>query len=74
MRLSSIEPREITEGIIRLLGSGICRHLHVPLQSGDDAILASMRRNYTTSFYRDLLERIVQDVPGIALGADVIVG
>ncbi|HEX9113096.1 MAG TPA: MiaB/RimO family radical SAM methylthiotransferase, partial [Nitrospirota bacterium] len=69
LRLSSIEPREITEGIIRLLGSGICRHLHVPLQSGDDTILASMRRNYTASFYRDLLERIVRDVPGIALGA-----
>jgi threonylcarbamoyladenosine tRNA methylthiotransferase MtaB len=74
IRLSSIEPREITEGIIRFLGSGICRHLHVPLQSGDDIILASMKRNYTASFYRDLLERIVRDVPGIALGADVMVG
>jgi threonylcarbamoyladenosine tRNA methylthiotransferase MtaB len=74
IRLSSIEPREITEGIIRLLGNGVCRHVHVPLQSGDDAVLASMGRNYTAAFYRDLLERIVRDVPGVALGADVMVG
>jgi threonylcarbamoyladenosine tRNA methylthiotransferase MtaB len=74
IRLSSIEPREITEGAIRLVGNGVCRHLHIPLQSGDDAILASMKRNYTAAFYRELLERIARDVPGIALGADVMVG
>jgi threonylcarbamoyladenosine tRNA methylthiotransferase MtaB len=74
IRLSSIEPRETTEGIIRLLGNGVCRHLHIPLQSGDDSILASMKRNYTADFYRDMLERIAHEVPGIALGADVMVG
>ena len=74
LRLSSIEPNEITEGIIDLMGHGLCRHLHIPLQSGDDTILASMKRNYTAGFYRDLLAHIAQKVPGIALGADVIVG
>ena len=74
IRLSSIEPREITDGIIRLLGNGVCRHLHVPLQSGDDSILASMKRNYTAAFYRELLEKIAREVPSIALGADVMVG
>ncbi len=74
IRLSSIEPREITEGIIDLLGQGICRHLHVPLQSGDDAVLRSMNREYSSGFYRDLLARIAERVPGIALGADVMVG
>jgi threonylcarbamoyladenosine tRNA methylthiotransferase MtaB len=74
LRLSSIEPKEITEGIIDLLGHGLCRHLHIPLQSGDDAILASMNRDYTSGFYRELLEQIVQRVPAIALGADIIVG
>lgn len=74
IRLSSIEPREITEGIIRLLGNGVCRHLHIPLQSGDDAILSSMKRNYTAAFYHKLLEQIAQEVPGVALGADVMVG
>lgn len=74
VRLSSIEPREITDGIIEFLGTGLCRHLHVPLQSGDDFILRAMGRDYTPAFYRDLLRRIADRVPGIALGADVMVG
>ncbi len=74
IRLSSIEPREITEGIIQLLGQGLCRHLHIPLQSGDDNILLSMKRNYSSGFYRTLLSDISRAVPGVALGADVMVG
>jgi threonylcarbamoyladenosine tRNA methylthiotransferase MtaB len=60
--------------MITYLGQGLCRHLHIPLQSGDDAILASMRRRYTSRFYRELTENIAKQVPGIALGADIIVG
>jgi threonylcarbamoyladenosine tRNA methylthiotransferase MtaB len=74
IRLSSIEPGEITQELVGFLGKGLCRHLHVPLQSGDDAILASMKRTYTSGFYRELLESIAKHVPGIALGADVMVG
>jgi len=74
LRLSSIEPHEVTEGIMQLIGKGICRHLHIPLQSGDDAILAAMRRSYTSHYYRKLLDRLAHHIPGIALGADVMVG
>ena len=74
IRLSSIEPREITDELINLIGNGLCRHLHVPLQSGDDAILSSMKRNYTSSYYQDLLNKIAKHVPTIALGADIMVG
>ncbi len=74
IRISSIEPGEITRDLIGFLGNGLCRHLHIPLQSGDDAVLASMKRNYTAGFYRDLVETIAGQVPGIALGADVMVG
>jgi threonylcarbamoyladenosine tRNA methylthiotransferase MtaB len=74
IRLSSIEPNEVTDGIIDLIGKGVCRHLHIPLQSGDDGILAVMNRKYTSHFYRELLDRIVRQVPGMALGADVMVG
>ncbi len=74
IRLSSIEPREITDGIVRLIGQGLCRHLHIPLQSGDDGILQSMKRNYTAGFYRELVEEIASAVPQVALGADVMVG
>lgn len=74
IRLSSIEPREITDELISFIGNGLCRHLHIPLQSGDDAILSCMNRTYTSGFYSDLLEKISKRVPGIALGADVMVG
>ena len=74
IRLSSIEPQEITQELIGLLGNGLCRHLHIPLQSGDDTILASMKRSYTADFYKELLDGISEQVPGMALGADVMVG
>ena len=74
IRLSSIEPREITRGIIELLGHGLCRHLHIPLQSGDDSILKAMKRDYTSRFYVELVEDITRTVPGTALGADVMIG
>jgi len=74
IRLSSIEPNEITDEMVDLFGQGMCRHLHIPLQSGDDAILHSMNRNYTAMFYRDLVETITHKVPGVAIGADVMVG
>lgn len=74
IRLSSIEPGEVTDEIIGMLGRGLCRHLHIPLQSGDDSVLAAMKRNYTSGFYLDLVEGISERVPGIALGADVMVG
>ncbi len=74
IRLSSIEPREVSDGIIHLMGKGLCRHLHIPLQSGDDGILAAMKRNYNSHFYRKLLDKLAQEVPGTALGADVMVG
>ena len=76
LRLSSLEITEITDAIIRLMqeGTTLCRHLHVPLQSGDGRILAAMRRNYNPSFFKSRLEEIVQAVPGIAIGIDVMVG
>jgi threonylcarbamoyladenosine tRNA methylthiotransferase MtaB len=76
VRLSSIEPREITGELLSLIGSpsNICRHLHIPLQSGDDGILAAMNRDYDTDFFRNLIGNILTTVPGIAIGIDVMVG
>lgn len=76
LRLSSIEPRELSTGLITLIGdtAGICRHLHIPLQSGDDAILAAMHRDYDAAFFRDLVLRLVAAIPGIAVGIDVMAG
>jgi len=75
-RLSSIEPWEVPEQLIRFLASAgkFCRHLHLPLQSGDDDILRAMGRPYRASDYREQARKIVEEIPGIGLGADVIVG
>jgi threonylcarbamoyladenosine tRNA methylthiotransferase MtaB len=74
IRLSSIEPNEITNEMVDLIGQGMCRHFHIPLQSGDDAILRSMHRDYTAAHYRKLVETIARKVAGVAIGADVMVG
>lgn len=76
IRLNSIEPRAVTPSLIALLKREprLCRHLQIPLQSGSDRVLAHMRRNYRAGFYRDLLEGLADAIPGIGLGADVLVG
>lgn len=76
VRLSSIEPREFTEELIEEIATNpkICRHLHIPLQSGDLEILGRMRRNYDPSYYRGLLQTLKDRMPDLGLGADVMVG
>jgi len=76
VRLSSIEPREISEEIINLTAASahICHHFHIPLQSGDDAILERMRRPYSRSFFRELVLKIRAAMPDAAIGADVLIG
>ncbi len=49
-------------------------HIEVPIQAGDDEVLANMRRGYTTEQYRRLIERIRERIPGVSIGTDVIVG
>jgi threonylcarbamoyladenosine tRNA methylthiotransferase MtaB len=76
LRLSSIEPVEITDSLIAIFEhSGIlCRHLHIPLQSGDDGILMRMGRPYDSAFFAHLLEKIWRALPDLAVGLDVMVG
>jgi threonylcarbamoyladenosine tRNA methylthiotransferase MtaB len=76
IRLSSIEPREITTDLLNLFSNDdlLCPHLHIPLQSGDDKILDSMKRDYSSRFYRHLIENICAQIGNIAIGADVMVG
>jgi len=76
IRLSSIEPNDITPELISLIKSNprVCRHLHIPLQSGDDEILSAMGRNYTSSYYRELIMTLVSEIPDICIGTDIIVG
>jgi threonylcarbamoyladenosine tRNA methylthiotransferase MtaB len=76
LRLSSLEPGEITSDLLDLIATepSLCPHLHIPLQSGDATILARMNRHYHPDLYRDLVLEATQRIPDLAVGADVLVG
>jgi threonylcarbamoyladenosine tRNA methylthiotransferase MtaB len=75
LRLSSIEPWDLPERALVAWGDArLCRHLHLPLQSGSDAILQRMARRYTTAEYAALVSAARTAIPGLAVTTDVIVG
>ncbi len=76
IRISSIEPDLLTDEIIDHIASSgkFMPHLHLPLQSGSDAILKLMNRNYDTELYRDRVRRIKDTMPHACIAADVITG
>jgi threonylcarbamoyladenosine tRNA methylthiotransferase MtaB len=76
IRLSSLEPNEIDTELIEIVASEpwLCRHFHIPLQSGDDRILKSMNRQYTGKEFARLIESIHARVPHAAIGVDVMSG
>ena len=76
IRFASPHPRHVTPrmiGAIRDLPS-VCKHLHLPVQSGSSRILSDMRRRYTREIYLELVQEIREAVPGIGISTDVIVG
>jgi len=76
IRLSSIEPTTVTQRLLDRMGVSrkLCPYLHVPLQSGDDTVLASMNRPYKVGSFLYLIDRAMESVPGVALGTDLMVG
>lgn len=76
VRFASPHPRHVTDRLIEVLRDvpQVCRHLHMPVQSGSNRVLRLMRRRYTRESYLELVDRLRADVPGIALSTDVIVG
>lgn len=76
LRLGSLESAEMTDDLINLMktDSRICNHVHLPLQSGSDEILKLMHRPYTTKNFSDLTARLVEEIPNISIGTDLIVG
>ncbi len=76
IRLSSIEPKEIDEELLEIIAREpwLCKHFHIPLQSGDDGILGRMNRDYTSRDFAELIEKIHRRIPLASAGADVMVG
>ncbi len=76
IRLGSIEPMDISQELLETMGRlyKVCRHIHIPLQSGDDMILKRMYRTYTTEEFRTLVNRIKETLPDCGVTTDVIVG
>ena len=75
-RISSIEPNLLEDRIIDLVAasSSVMPHFHIPLQSGSNDILKSMRRKYQRELYQEKVQRIKENMPDCAIGVDVIVG
>ena len=75
-RISSIEPDLLSDQIIEFVHNSnkFVPHFHIPLQSGSDQLLKSMRRRYDTKLYSDKIEKIKKLMPNACIGVDVIVG
>src|SRR5579871_5605898 len=76
VRLSSIEPTQVTDRLLEAFASEpkLCRHLHIPLQSGDSGVLAAMNRPYDQEFYLERCRRAYAKIPDLALTSDIMVG
>jgi len=76
LRFITSHPWDLTERLIEAVAecASVCEHLHLPVQSGDDAVLHRMGRQYTVDAYLGLVQRLRVAVPGISLTTDVIVG
>lgn len=76
IRLSSIEPLELTDGIIDLAAATkrICSHFHIPMQSGDNKILKRMGRPYSAPLFKELVLKLKHKMPDAAIGVDILIG
>jgi threonylcarbamoyladenosine tRNA methylthiotransferase MtaB len=76
VRISSIEPTEISDNLIDLAASGhiLCDHFHIPLQSGDDEILKKMKRPYSSQFFEEMVLKIHEKLPLAGIGVDTLIG
>src|SRR5204863_5326252 len=76
VRFVTSHPWDLSDRLIAAMAESpsVCEHLHLPVQSGDDAVLRRMGRQYTIEHYLERLASIRESVPGIAISTDVIVG
>lgn len=76
IRLGSVESVELSDDLVRIIRDEprVCSHLHLPIQSGSDAVLKRMNRHYRLKEYKELIKNLRAEIPGLALTTDLIVG
>ena len=76
IRFMSSHPKDLTDELIDAMASlaPVCHHLHLPVQSGSDSVLARMNRGYTAAHYRGIVEKLRARIPDLELTTDIIVG
>jgi len=76
IRFTTSHPKDLSDGLIRAMAElpKVCEHLHLPVQSGSDAVLARMNRRYTSAQYLQRLTKLRDTVPDIAVTTDLLVG
>ncbi len=77
LRIGSVEPCSLDSEFIQVMASSngrVCRHLHLPLQSGSSRVLEQMNRPYSAERFSEIVENLKREVPGISLTTDIIVG
>ncbi len=76
IRFLTSHPKDMSQKLIDTVAAlpKACEHINLPVQAGDDLMLQRMRRRYTLRYYRDLVRRIRETIPGVSLATDIIVG
>jgi len=76
IRFTTSHPKDLSDKLLEKMAEldKVCEHLHLPVQSGSNKILSKMNRGYTREHYKNLVEKLRQTIPGIAISTDIIVG
>lgn len=76
IRFMTSHPKDLSDELIKVIKNNnkICKHIHLPLQSGSDNILKMMNRKYTKSDYINLVDKIKKEIPDVSITTDIIVG
>ena len=76
IRFATSHPKDMSDELIKVIAKNekMCKHVHLPVQSGDDEILRRMNRKYTSVHYLGLIEKIRKNIPGVSITTDTIVG
>jgi tRNA-2-methylthio-N6-dimethylallyladenosine synthase len=76
MRFMSSHPKDLSDRLIEVIASSnrLCKHIHLPVQHGSNAVLSRMNRGYTREYYISLAEKLKKAVPGCSLSTDLLIG